>query len=82
MVIKRLLVMNQPEIGKLIYELRLVTGLTQEQFASELGVTYSTVNRWENGRAKPSPIAMKLVEQKLEEIGEQGKGLLDKYLTN
>ncbi|WP_242029143.1 helix-turn-helix transcriptional regulator [Coleofasciculus sp. FACHB-712] len=74
--------MNQPEIGKLIHELRLVTGLTQEQFASNLGVTYSTVNRWENGRAQPSPMAMKLVEQKLEEIGEQGKGLLEKYLTN
>ncbi len=74
--------MNQPESGKLIHELRLVTGLTQEQFASYLGVTYSTVNRWENGRAQPSPLAMKLVEQKLEEIGEQGKGLLEKYLTN
>lgn len=82
MVMKRPLIMNQPEIGKLIHELRLVTGLTQEQFASDLGVTYSTVNRWENGRAQPSPMAMKLVEQKLEEIGEQGKGLLEKYLTN
>jgi len=57
MPIKRPLVMNQPQIGKFIRELRLKNGLTQEQFASEFGVTYSTVNRWENGRSKPSPLA-------------------------
>lgn len=63
--------MQQPEIGQLIRELRQLMGLTQEQFAAELGVTYPTVNRWENGHATPSPMAMKLIEQKLKEMDEQ-----------
>lgn len=39
------LAMNQPEVGQLIPELRLLTGLTQEQFAASLGVTYPTISR-------------------------------------
>ncbi|MEA5553282.1 helix-turn-helix transcriptional regulator [Anabaena cylindrica UHCC 0172] len=72
---------KQPEIGGLIRELRLLTGLTQEQFAASLGVTYGTINRWENGRSQPSPIAMQLIQQKLGEVGEQGQELLQKYLA-
>ncbi|WP_051470220.1 helix-turn-helix domain-containing protein [Fischerella sp. PCC 9605] len=79
---RKLLVINQPEVGRLIRELRLLTGLTQEQFAATLGVTYPTINRWENGRAKPSPLAMQKIEAQLQEIGEQGKNLLVKYLMN
>ena len=49
-MVKRPSVVKQPEIGGLIREFCLLTGLTQEQFAAYLGVTYGTVNRWENGR--------------------------------
>ena len=60
--------MNQPEVSKLIRELRLALGLTQEQLAVALGVTYSTINRWENGRSKPSPLAMEKIEEMLKEV--------------
>ncbi|MBR8840197.1 MAG: helix-turn-helix transcriptional regulator [Stigonema ocellatum SAG 48.90 = DSM 106950] len=66
MTVKKPLVINQPEVGKLIHELRLATGLTQEQFAAELGVTYSTVNRWERGRSKPLPMAMQQIQLRLD----------------
>lgn len=36
---------------------RLRLGMTQENFAHKIGVTTSTVNRWENGHAKPSQLA-------------------------
>lgn len=49
--------MNQAQIGKLICKLRLDTGLTQEQFAVKLEVI-PIVNRSENGRSKPSLLAM------------------------
>ena len=81
-MLKRPLLVKKTEIGGLIREFRLLTGLTQEQFAAYLGVTYGTVNRWENGRSQPSPMAMDKIEQKLGEWGEQGKTLLEKYVSN
>lgn len=76
MVIKKPLVMSQPEIGELIRELRLLTGMTQEQFAASLGVTYSTVNRWENRHAQPSPLAMEKIASQLQRLGDREKDLL------
>ena len=32
-------------------------GLTQVELAARLGVSFVTVNRWENGQTKPSPLA-------------------------
>ena len=80
-MLKRPLVVKKTEIGGLIREFRLLTGLTQEQFAAYLGVTYATINRWENGRSQPSPMAMDKIEQKLGEWEEQGQELLQKYLA-
>ena len=73
--------MKQPQVGKLIRELRQTIGLTQEEFAAEVGVVYPTVNRWENGHAQPSSMARKLIEMKLEDLGEAGQKLLAKHLT-
>ncbi|BAY88190.1 MULTISPECIES: helix-turn-helix domain-containing protein [unclassified Tolypothrix] len=71
MNIKKPLVRNQPEVGQLIRRLRLVAGLTQEQFAASLGVTYSTINRWENKRSQPSPLAIEKIERMLKAMDEQ-----------
>lgn len=69
----------QPDISRLVRELRERTGLTQEKFAAKLGVTYPTINRWENGRAKPSPLALKQIEDLLRDLGERGNDLLQEY---
>ena len=79
MTIKRPLVMNQPQVGKLVRDLRLLIGLTQEQFAAQLGATHSSVSRWERGISKPSPLAMQKVEGILQQMGDRGKELLKKY---
>jgi transcriptional regulator with XRE-family HTH domain len=50
--------MVEKDISEIIRELRIALGLTQEQFAAKVGVTYTTVNRWENGKGQPSPLAM------------------------
>jgi transcriptional regulator with XRE-family HTH domain len=62
-----------------VRKLRERTGLTQERFAAKLGVTFPTINRWENGRAKPSPLAMQRIEALLRSMGNDGDDLLDKY---
>jgi transcriptional regulator with XRE-family HTH domain len=36
-----------------IKDIRSQLGLTQQAFADLLGVTFATINRWENGKAKP-----------------------------
>jgi superfamily II DNA or RNA helicase len=36
-----------------VKQLRTQLGLSQEAFAEALGVSFATVNRWENGKAKP-----------------------------
>jgi putative transcriptional regulator len=48
--------------AKHIKELRYRLGMTQEQFAMELGVTVASVRRWENNKATPSPLALKVME--------------------
>ncbi len=60
--------MSNRDISKMIRGLRTSLGLTQEQFAAKIGVTFSTVNRWENDRDKPSPLAMRRIEELRNEL--------------
>ena len=39
--------------GEAIKRLRLELGYSQQEFAAAIGVSFATVNRWENGKAKP-----------------------------
>ena len=78
---------HQPEVGQLIRDLRQITGQTQEQFAKVLGVSFSTLNRWENGHMQPSPLALRQVEAVLDQLGQSSdqamskgsKAFLEKY---
>ena len=51
--------MEEHDIAALVKRLRERMGLTQEQFAQEVGVTFSTVNQWENGHRRPQPYLLK-----------------------
>ena len=68
------------KISNLIRELRQQLDLSQEKFAAKLGVSLRTVNRWENGSTVPSHMALKLIEEMLQKMGEPGKRLLNEYL--
>ncbi len=70
---------NAPTMAHLIRELRNRLGLTQEKMAGRLGVTFPTINRWENGRTKPSPLALKQIEDLLGELGENAQDLRVRY---
>ena len=48
---------NGNDTGGMIKELRGELGITQAQFARALGIAVATVNRWENGRFRPSRLA-------------------------
>jgi transcriptional regulator with XRE-family HTH domain len=38
-----------------VRSIRTARNITQEQLAREIGVTFSTINAWENGRHRPIP---------------------------
>ena len=41
---------------------RIKLNLSQEDLARELGVSFATINRWENGSYNPSRLAKKAFE--------------------
>jgi putative transcriptional regulator len=81
---------QQPQVGHFIRDLRQLLGYTQEQFSTVLGVSFSTLNRWENARMQPSPLALKQVETVVEQLDaaadarlQAGKTmLLEKYVSH
>lgn len=47
----------------IVKNIRINLGITQEQLAHDLNISFSTINRWENGRTTPSKLArMRLIE--------------------
>lgn len=43
----------------IIRKMRELAGMSQEQFAKEIGTTVVSINRWENGKSVPNPMAQK-----------------------
>jgi transcriptional regulator with XRE-family HTH domain len=67
------------EVHVLVKDLRRRLGLTQEQFAHEVGVTFSTVNQWENGHRRPQPFLLnKLLEMEAAAGADPAKPLSKK----
>ena len=59
---------NKQQEGSPINALRRRLKMTQEEFAHAIGVTVSTVNRWENGHIEPSRLARKAMEGLLAQL--------------
>lgn len=60
--------MNNKEIIDITYceeikKIREKCFLTQELLGRELGVSFSTINRWENEKSKPNMSAMKKMKE-------------------
>lgn len=55
--------MSLTDYSRLVKALRQTRALTQEALAREIGVSFSTLNKWENGRQRPQPyLASRIVE--------------------
>jgi len=53
---------------------RLENKIPQQELAKRLGVAFSTVNRWLNGKSKPSKIQSYHIEKLLKGRAKHGKG--------
>ena len=49
-------------IAEELKKLRQQQGWSQEDLARTLGVSFATVNRWENGKNKPSRLAVEKIQ--------------------
>lgn len=54
--------------------------LTQNEFAKALNVSFTTVNRWETGRAKPNISTMKEIKHFCEEKGVNYSAVEESWL--
>ena len=50
-----------PDYASRIKQLRQRFGLTQKQMADLMGVSFASINRWENGQTKPALLAWKQI---------------------
>ena len=49
-------------IAEELKKLRQQQGWSQEDLARKIGVSFATVNRWENGKTKPSRLAVEKIQ--------------------
>ncbi|MBR7130890.1 MAG: helix-turn-helix transcriptional regulator [Lentisphaeria bacterium] len=49
-------------IAEELKKLRQRQGWSQEDLARNLGVSFATVNRWENGKTKPSRLSVEKIQ--------------------
>ena len=70
--------MNQPDLvppvdyHSRVKSIRERLGLTQVQFAARIGVSFATVNRWENGQTKPARLAWRQILDLESELSPAG----------
>lgn len=64
----------------LIKKMRELVGMSQEQFAKELGTSVVSINRWENGKSLPNPMAQQQLYSFCEKHNvEISDVIVDKY---
>jgi transcriptional regulator with XRE-family HTH domain len=56
-------------LGETIKIIRKELNITQEQLARDLNISYTTLNRWENGRNTPSRLAQMRIADYCKEKG-------------
>lgn len=59
--------------AEIVKEVRQQLGLSQEELAHELGVSFSTINRWENSKTVPFKLARTQFEAFCVRMKKRGK---------
>lgn len=64
---------DEQSLSELVKEIRRQLSLSQEDLARALGISFATVNRWENGLVKPSKLAKTQLDNFCAKMTRQGK---------
>ncbi len=74
----------QRDAAGLVHALRRLrkrAGISQQALAVRLGIALPTVSRWENGRSRPSPLAVEKIKGFLNDMGAEGHPLLEEFFS-
>ena len=64
---------DDQNLPALVKEIRRQLGISQEELAHELRVSFATINRWENGKTTPFKLARTQFEAFCEKKMKQGR---------
>ena len=70
---EKTMVKDDQKLPELVKEVRRQLEISQEGLARELGISFATVNRWENGKSKPSKLARAQFDSFCARMTRQGK---------
>lgn len=65
--------MVSTEFSSTLKEIRKQLEISQEDLARKLEVSFSTVNRWENGKSAPSKLAKKQLDTFVAKMKKKGR---------
>ncbi len=72
--------MEDRDISSIVIRLRETLNLTQEELAAKLGVAFSTLNRWENGKSFPQGKAKRAIMELIKETESDQAELFEEEL--
>jgi transcriptional regulator with XRE-family HTH domain len=61
--------MDKKQVAEIVAKIRSQRGWSQEAMAREIGVSFTTINAWCNGKRVPQPF----LQKKLEELANEKK---------
>jgi len=64
---------DKSRFPELLKKVRTRLGLSQEDLAVEMDVSFATINRWENGKTVPFKLAMRRFEEFCKRMAKVGK---------
>ncbi len=67
------MIIDEQDLPALVKEVRKQLVLSQEDLARKLGISFATVNRWENGKSQPSKLAKAQFDKFCTKMTRQGK---------
>jgi DNA-binding transcriptional regulator YiaG len=67
------MIIDKQDLPVLVKEVRRQLDISQEDLARKLGISFATVNRWENGQVKPSKLAKAQFDNFCAKMIRQGK---------
>ena len=70
---EKVMAIDEQNLSELVKEIRRQLSLSQEDLARALGISFATVNRWENGLVKPSKLAKAQLDNFCAKMTRQGK---------